>query len=338
MLGPVHGRRTGEKRATVIRISGITPSGRPHLGNYLGAIQHWAAQDGSAEDLYFVSNLHAMTNRYNPANLHALTMQTYATLVAAGLDQRRVFVQSDLMAEHTSLAWILECVCTYGEAGRMIQFKEKSTGQDGVRLGLLTYPVLMAADILLHGAREVPVGEDQRQHVELARALANRFNTEYGEVFTVPDATTPPIGARVMSLDEPSRKMAKSSNDSVGIVFLRNDPDLVRRKFARAVTDSVGIVRYDRFNQPGVANLLDILAAAEHGDPHQIATEISGYAELKKRTAETVIERLRPVRERVDQLLDDPAELERLRAGAAELAAERAHFRLQAARRLAGIG
>lgn len=322
----------------MIRISGITPSGKPHLGNYLGAIQHWAACEAETEDLYFVSNLHAMTNRYNPAALRATTMQTYATLVAAGLDQRRVFVQSDLMAEHTSLTWILECVCTYGEAGRMIQFKEKAKGHGGARLGLLTYPALMAADILLHGAREVPVGQDQRQHVELARALANRFNTEYGEVFTVPRATTPPIGARVMDLGEPSRKMAKSSNESAGIVFLRDDPDLIRKKFARAVTDSVGIVRYDRFNQPGVATLLDILGAAENGDPHEIATEISGYAELKRRAAETVIERLRPVRERVDQLLGDQAELERLRAGAAELAAERARFRLQAARRLAGIG
>lgn len=321
----------------MIRFSGITPSGRPHLGNYLGAIQHWAAAD-HAGDLYFVSDLHAMTRPYNPAGLRALTRETHATLLAAGIPAERIFVQSDLLAEHSSLAWIMENVCTFGEARRMTQFKEKAKGQHGVRLGLLSYPVLMAADILLHGAEEVPVGDDQRQHVELARALAKRFNTEYGQVFAIPKAVTPPLGARIMDLAEPSRKMAKSSTDAVGTVFLTDDPELIERKFSRAVTDSTNTVGYEPKERPGVANLLDILGAVRGIPPRELAESISGYAELKRGCTEAVVECLRPVRKRLLELLDDPAELDRLRAHAAGLAVERARPRLASARRLAGIG
>ncbi|WP_031464648.1 tryptophan--tRNA ligase [Sciscionella sediminilitoris] len=322
----------------MIRFSGATPSGRVHLGNYLGAIQHWADRAEYDGDLYFVSDLHAMTKRYSPAQLRVLTRELHATLIASGIPADRIFVQSDLLAEHASLSWILECVCTFGEARRMTQFKEKSKGENGVRLGLLTYPTLMAADILLHGAQEVPVGDDQRQHVELARSLARRFNTEYGEVFTVPRAVTPPVGARIMDLAEPSRKMAKSSAEAVGTIFLRDEPEIIERKISRAVTDSSGIVRYAPEEQPGVTNLVDILATIRRENPRELAESITGYAELKRMVTDAVLDRLRPIRKTVEELLADQAELDRLRANAAELAAERARPRLHAAMQLAGIG
>ena len=190
------------------RLSGITPSGHVQLGNYLGAIRRWAANT-SPDDLYFVSDLHAMTNAHNPARLRALTRETLAVLLAAGIDPDLVFVQSDLIAEHAAMTWILECVCTFGEARRMIQFKQKSAGAESVRLSLVTYPILMAADILLYGADEVPVGEDQAQHVELARTLARRFNGTYGDVFAVPHLALPDAAARIRDLTDPARKMDK---------------------------------------------------------------------------------------------------------------------------------
>ena len=263
------------------KFSGITPSGHVQLGNHLGAIRRWAAES-APEDLYFVSDLHAMTTTHNPARLRSLAGEHLAVLVAAGIAPEQIFVQSDIAKELGALTWILECTCSYGEAARMIQFKEKSMGQTGVRLSLLTYPVLMAADILLQGASEVPVGEDQRQHVELARALARRFNGTYGEVFTVP--------------------------------------------------------AYEPEARPGLGNLLEILAACTGGEPSELATEHKTYGSLKEATAEAVVETLRPLREGAGALLEDPAELDRVRKAGAARAVERGEHRLQSALRLVGAG
>ncbi len=319
------------------RLSGITPSGHVQLGNYLGAVQRWA-RETTEEDLYFVSDLHAMTSAHNPAKLRTLTRETLAILLGAGIPDELVFVQSDLLAEHSSLTWILECVCTYGEARRMIQFKEKSKGESGVRLSLLTYPVLMVADILLYGADQVPVGEDQAQHVELARVLARRFNSQYGEVFIVPELQLPPTAARVRDLADPTRKMAKSTQESAGVVYVLDSPDLIRRKIGRAVTDNLARVAYDPENQPGVANLLEILAGCTGERPDDLTEQVKDYASLKALVADAVIEELSGIRKRAMELIEDRAELDRIRARGAERARERAQPRLAAARRMAGLG
>ncbi|GAA3872166.1 tryptophan--tRNA ligase [Saccharothrix violaceirubra] len=321
----------------MIRLSAITPSGQVQLGNYLGAIRRWAAE-GTAEDVYFISDLHAMTSAHNPARLRALTREQLAVLVAAGVAPESVCVQSDLVRELGALTWLLECTCSYGEAARMIQFKEKSEGRASVRLSLLTYPVLMSADILLQGTHEVPVGEDQLQHVELARVLARRFNGTYGEVFVVPRAVVAPTAARVRDLAEPSRKMAKSAPDAAGTVFLLDPPDLVRRKIMRAVTDDRGEVRYDPDGQPGVTNLLEILSACTGKEARELAGSLSDYASLKEATAEAVVAELKPVRERTLALLADPTELDRIRAAGAERARDRSTHRLESALRVSGLG
>jgi tryptophanyl-tRNA synthetase len=307
------------------------------LGNYLGAVRRWA-RDGKPTDLYFVGDLHAMTTPHKPAGLRSLTREQLAVLIAAGVPEESVFVQSDLVRELGALTWVLECTCSYGEAARMTQFKEKGGGQASVRLSLLTYPVLMAADILLQGAEEVPVGEDQAQHVELARSLARRFNSSYGEVFTMPRPVVPVTAARVRDLSDPSRKMAKSAADAAGVVFLLDDADLVRRKVRRAVTDNLGELRYDPDNQPGLANLLEILAACTGTPPRDLVPQFSSYAQLKDTVADAVIAELTPVRERTRELLDDPAELDRIRKAGADRARDRGQHRLDAALRLSGLG
>ncbi|SDG76797.1 tryptophanyl-tRNA synthetase [Lentzea fradiae] len=306
----------------MIRLSAITPSGQVHLGNYLGALRTWA-REGTAEDVYFISDLHAMTSSHNPQRLRSLTREQLAVLVAAGIDPASVCVQSDLIRELGALNWVLECTCTYGEAARMIQFKEKSLGRDSVRLSLLTYPVLMAADILLQGTAEVPVGEDQLQHVELARALARRFNHAYGEAFIVPAAVVPKVGARIKDLSDPARKMDKSAQSSAGVVFVLDDPDLVRRKVKRAVSSTEGIT-----------NLTEILSSCTGKEPEDYAGR---FAELKNDVADAVVEELRPVRARTLELLADPAELDRIRTAGADRARERARHRLAGALRLAGL-
>jgi tryptophanyl-tRNA synthetase len=320
-----------------MRLSGITPSGHAQLGNHLGAVRHWA-RDGGPDDLYFVSDLHAMTTDHDPDRLRARSTELLAVLVASGIPAERVFVQSDLARELGALTWVLECTCGYGEAARMIQFREKGSGRPGARLSLLTYPVLMAADILLQGAEEVPVGEDQNQHVELARTLARRFNGTYGEVFAVPRAVLPPTGARVRDLADPTRKMSKSARDAAGVVFVLDEPDLVRRKVRRAVTDGFAGVAHAPQERPGVANLLEILAGCRGGRPADLADGFASYGALKEAVADAVVEELRPVRERTLDLLADPGELARVRREGAARAAERAEHRLGSALRLIGAG
>jgi tryptophanyl-tRNA synthetase len=253
-----------------------------------------------------------------------------------------VFVQSDLLHQLGPLTWVLECSCAFGEAARMTQFKEKSADRthEGtpVRVGLFTYPVLMAADILLQGADEVPVGDDQAQHVELARVLARRFNSTYGDAFVVPRAVTPPAGARIKDLSDPTRKMDKSVRDAAGVLFVLDEPDLLRRKVKRAVTDSLGRLEYRPDHQPGLANLLEILAACQGKSPREVVAGYSSYGEVKDAVAEAVVEELRPLRERTRELLADPVELDRVRALGGERAAERGAHRLSTVLRLAGVG
>ncbi|GGR11809.1 tryptophan--tRNA ligase [Streptomyces roseolus] len=293
--------------------SGVKPTGHLTLGNYLGAVRRWVEVDQHrGEALFSVVDLHALTVEHDPARVRRLSRQAATLLLASGLDPElcTLFVQSHV-DEHARLSYLLECTATDGELRRMIQYKEKSVrareaGQ-GVRLSLLTYPVLMAADILAYGTEEVPVGEDQTQHVELTRDLAVRFNQRYGHTFTVPRATRPAVAARVMDLQDPRSKMGKSHENGAGIVYLLDDADTVRRKVMRAVTDSGREVVHDRELKPGVANLLDLVAAATGGDPEELAGGYASYGALKKDAADAVVELLRPVRERHAELAADPA-------------------------------
>ncbi len=243
--------------------SGIQPTGQKHIGNYLGAIRHYVADQEryGAEAIFCVVDLHSMTQPFEPAELTTSTRDTFATLVASGLDPERaiVFVQSHVH-EHAELAWLFNCIATMGEVERMVAFKEKSAGRKSVSVGLLTYPVLQAADILLYLADRVPVGEDQRQHLELARDIGQRFNSRYGELFPLPQAAIPPTAARISDLQEPERKMSTSSMSSEdGKLLMLDEPDVIRRKFKRAVTDSGSEIRLDWETKPGVSNLLEIL-------------------------------------------------------------------------------
>ncbi|GGL71949.1 tryptophan--tRNA ligase 1 [Streptomyces anthocyanicus] len=292
--------------------SGVKPTGHLTLGNYLGAMRRWAAVDQHRSDaLFCVVDLHALTVDHAPARVRRLSRQAASLLLAAGLDPElcTVFVQSHV-DEHARLSYVLECVATDGEMRRMIQYKEKAARErvrgGSVRLSLLTYPVLMAADILAYGTDEVPVGEDQTQHVELARDLAVRFNQRYGHTFVVPRATSPAVAARVMNLQEPASKMGKSDDTGPGIVYLLDEPDVVRKKVMRAVTDSGRDVVYDPEERAGLANLLEILAACTDGEPAELAGGYDSYGALKKDTAEAVVEMLRPVRERHMELSADP--------------------------------
>ncbi|WP_030300627.1 tryptophan--tRNA ligase [Streptomyces katrae] len=307
--------------------SGIKPSGHLTLGNYLGAVRQWVAADQAPDEaLFCVVDLHALTVEHDPARVRRLSRQAATLFLASGLDPEKctLFMQSHV-DEHTRLSYLLECTATDGEMRRMVQYKEKSaqaqTSGQGVRLSLLTYPVLMAADILAYGTEEVPVGEDQRQHVELARDLAVRFNQRYGHTFTVPKVTLPQVAARVMDLQEPTSKMGKSGGAGPGVVFMLDEPGVIRKKVMRAVTDSGdGGVVYDRATRPGVANLLDVLAACTGGDPAALAEEYSGYGALKRDVADAVVEVLRPVQERHAELAADPAAVEKVLRDGAERA------------------
>jgi tryptophanyl-tRNA synthetase len=288
--------------------SGIQPSGSsPHLGNYLGAFRRWA-EDQQPDDVYCVVDLHAMTLPYDPRELRERTIAVATWLLAAGIDPdvSTLFVQSHVR-EHSELAWILNCVATTGELGRMVQFKEKSKGSESVTVGLFTYPVLQAADILLYQAREVPIGEDQRQHLELSRDIALRFNHRYGDTFTVPRPTFPPAGARIMDLQAVANKMSKSADTLQGVIDLADDEKVTERKIKRAVTDSGGEVRAAP-DKPGVSNLLDLLSAVTGSTVQELEQryEGQGYGAFKREVAEAVNGVLRPVRQRYAELAADP--------------------------------
>ena len=304
-------------------LSGVQPSGALHLGNYLGAIRSCVAHQHDHDAFYCVVDLHALTVDVDPADLRARTLDAVIDLVAAGLDPEvcTLFVQSHV-PEHPRLTWLLECTASMGELRRMTQFKDKGAGNEGVRVGLFTYPVLMAADILLYDSDRVPVGDDQRQHLELARDLAQRFNFRYGDVFTVPEAAVPATGARVMDLQEPTRKMSKTGGTPLGTVQMLDSPEEIDRKVKKAVTDTDGEVRFDPEAKPGLSNLLELLAAATDRTPDEVATGYQRYGDLKRDLSEALVELLRPVRERRAELAADPGAVSAiLAAGAAKAGA-----------------
>jgi tryptophanyl-tRNA synthetase len=323
--------------------SGVKPTGHLTLGNYLGAVRQWVTVDQHRADaLFCVVDLHALTVEHDPARVRRLSRQAATVLLAAGLDPQlcTLFVQSHV-DEHARLAYLMECTATDGEMRRMIQYKEKSAREQArggsPRLSLLTYPALMAADILAYQADEVPVGDDQAQHVELTRDLAVRFNQRYGHTFTVPRAVLPQVAARVMDLQDPTSKMGKSHEATAGIVYLLDEPESVRKKVMRAVTDSGSEVVYDRAERPGVANLLDMLAACTGGSPAELAAEYDSYGALKKDTAEAVVELLRPLRTRHAELCADPGYVDEVLRTGAERARAMARPTVDAAYRAIGL-
>ncbi|GAA1819421.1 tryptophan--tRNA ligase [Agromyces neolithicus] len=315
---------------TPIVFSGMQPSSDSlHLGNYLGALVNWVALQDEYDPIYCVVDLHAITVAQDPKALHDNVRRTTAQYLAAGVDVERstLFVQSHVPA-HTELAWVLGTMTGFGEASRMTQFKDKSArhGTDATTVGLFTYPVLMAADILLYGTDLVPVGDDQRQHLELTRDLAGRFNSRYGDTFVVPEALIPKESARIYDLQEPEAKMSKSSASEAGLVKLMDDPAITAKKIKSAVTDTEREVRYEPHTKPGISNLLDIYAATTGDSIAELEARYAGrgYGDFKKDLAEVVVDRLTPIRARTLELLEDPAELDRLLAVGAERASERA--------------
>lgn len=308
-----------------VSFSGIQPSGNITLGNYMGALRNWPSYQDEYDCIYCVVDEHAITVRQDPAALRHHAMELFAQLIATGIDPERstLFVQSQVPA-HAELAWVLNCYTMFGELSRMTQFKEKSASHaDNINAGLFTYPALMAADILLYQTDIVPVGEDQRQHVELTRDIALRFNGIYGDVFTLPEAVIPKVGARVMSLAEPGKKMSKSAENENSYVLVMDTPETILRKFKRAVTDSEACVRKSP-EKPGVSNLIDIYCAAtgESVEAVERRFEGRGYGDFKPAVGEAVVELLRPVREETERLMADKGELERLyRLGAQKASA-----------------
>jgi tryptophanyl-tRNA synthetase len=309
-------------------LSGIQPTAESfHLGNYLGAIRQWVALQDDHDAFYFVPDLHAITVEHDPKTLAARTRNAVAQLLALGLEPGRctVFVQSHV-AEHTQLEWVLGCLTGFGEASRMTQFKDKSSkqGSDRTTVGLFTYPILQASDILLYQPDRVPVGEDQRQHVELTRDLAQRFNSRFGKALTVPEPYILPGAAKIQDLQDPSAKMSKSASSPAGIVDLLDDPKVTAKKIRSAVTDTEREIRFDPEAKPGISNLLTIYSALTDRKISELEADYAGkgYGDLKKDLAEVVAEFVEPLRERVRTYLDDPAELDRVLARGATRARE----------------
>ena len=308
--------------------SGIQPSGDLTLGSYLGAIKNWVELSDTYNCYYCIVDMHAITSRQTPADLRRRTLNQLAQYIACGLDPQKntIFIQSHVSA-HAELAWILNCYTMFGELSRMTQFKDKSArNADNINAGLFTYPALMAADILLYQTDLVPVGEDQKQHVELTRDIATRFNGIYGDVFKMPEPFIPKVGARIMSLTSPESKMSKSDKDPGGCVYLMQKPDEIMRAFKRAVTDSETCVRFDTSNKPGVSNLMQIYSVATGLSFAEIEREFDGkgYGDFKPKVGEAVVELLRPIREEAERLIADKAYLESIYKEGAEKASRAA--------------
>jgi tryptophanyl-tRNA synthetase len=321
--------------------SGIQPTGRKHLGNYIGAITQYVAGQDRGEAIYCVVDLHAITVPYEPAALRESVYDTAATLLAAGLDPHRClfFRQSDVH-EHTELCWLLSSVTSFGDLNRMTQFKEKSGAQrELVSAGLFAYPVLQAADVLAYRANEVPVGDDQRQHIELMRDVAQRFNARFGPTLVVPEHRIPEVGARIMDLQFPDRKMSTTGGTVQGTVYVLDEPDVVVKKLRSAVTDSGNQVARAA-DKPGVTNLIEILAAVRGSAPEDVEREFtgSGYGGLKSAVADAVVAYLEPVRERYQALRDDEAALDQILADGAEKARAIAAETLLDVREAMGVG
>ncbi len=296
-----------------IIFSGIQPSGTLTLGNYIGALKNFSKLQDDYDCIYSIVDMHAITVRQNPAELRRRCLELAAIYIASGIDPKKslIYCQSHVSG-HAELAWILNCFTYMGEMNRMTQFKDKSAKHaDNINVGLFTYPVLMAADILLYQTNLVPVGHDQKQHLEICRDIAQRFNGIYGDVFTIPEGYIPKVGARIMSLQEPTRKMSKSDPEDT-FVALTDDPDTIRRKIKRAVTDSDGEIRFDPENKPGVSNLLSIMSALGAGEIDALVNEMQGqgYGALKNRVADCVIAALEPMQTEYKRLIADKAYLQ----------------------------
>jgi tryptophanyl-tRNA synthetase len=303
--------------------SGIQPTGRKTLGNYSGGFRQYAQTQEAGDGFFCIVDLHSLTVEHDPAALRTTTLDLAAMLFATGLDPERstVFCQSHVTA-HAEAAWLLSAVTSYGQLGRMTQFKDKSEAHDFISAGLFTYPILMAGDILLYQTDLVPIGDDQRQHLELARDVAERFNFRFGETFRVPEGQFPEIGGRIMDLQEPTNKMSTSLSSEQGAVYIDDTPDAIRKKFKSAVTDSEREVRYDPAEKPGVSNLLEIMSVAT-GEPIEALEKRfadAGYGDFKAAVGESVVELLTPIRERYLALRSDDRELQRLLGLGAEKA------------------
>ena len=319
--------------------SGAQPTGSVHLGNYLGALRNWVALQREYESFFCIVNLHAITIPQDPKTLAEKTKELARLYLAVGINPNvsTVFVQSDV-AEHAELTWILNCVARMSELERMTQFKDKAKKQtENVAVGLFDYPVLMAADILLYQTDLVPVGEDQKQHLELTRDLAIRFNRDFGQTFTVPEPYIPKVGARIMSLSDPSKKMSKSDDDPNGCVLLMDDADTVQKKFKRAVTDSGTEIRFDP-SRPAISNLLEIYHLITAQSPQQVEEHFAGkgYAQLKADLAETTVEFLRPIQQRVQEITDE--QLDRILDQGREKARQIANVTLREVFQRTGLG
>ena len=304
-------------------LSGIQPTGAKHLGNYIGAIRRWVEQQEEYDAFFPIVDLHSITYLpKDPEEIRESTLDLAALLIAAGLDPDRctLFVQSHV-PEHPRLAWVLECMTPFGELRRMPQFRERAASQQSFSVGLLTYPVLQAADILLYQADAVPVGEDQRQHLELARDLAQRFNQRFGDTFTVPEGTYPDVGAKIMDLQEPTMRMSTSESSELGILRVLDPPDIIRRKLRSAVTDSGKDVTRSP-TKPGITNLIEIMAAATSSTPEEIEAryEGAGYGAFKEAVAEAVVQLLDPIRLRFGELRGNTSELQSILAKGASKA------------------
>jgi tryptophanyl-tRNA synthetase len=321
--------------------SGIQPTGRKHLGNYIGAIAQYVAGQDRGEAIYCIVDLHAITVPYDPTDLRERLLDTTAMLLAAGLDPDRciLFRQSDVH-EHTELCWLLAAITPLGELNRMHQFRDKSAAQrELVGAGLLFYPVLQAADVLAYGADEVPVGEDQREHLELMRDIARRFNARFGDTLVVPEARIPEVGARIMDLQHPETKMSTTGGSDEGTVYVLDEPETIVKKFRRAVTDSGTEIRRAP-DKAGVSNLIEILSVARGESPATVEAELdgAGYGELKAMVADAVVALLAPVRERYGELRGDEAALEETLARGAERAQAIASVTLADVRERMGVG
>jgi tryptophanyl-tRNA synthetase len=321
--------------------SGIQPTGRKHLGNFIGAIGPYVQWQERGEGIYCIVDLHATTVAYEPAALRTGVYDLAALLLAAGLDSERciLFRQSDV-PEHAELQWLLTGISSFGELQRMTQFKDKSAQQDLISVGLFSYPVLMAADVLAYGAQVVPVGDDQRQHIELMRNVAQRFNTRFGEHLVVPEGVYVEVGARIMDLQDPTRKMSTTGGSPQGTVYVLDEPAAILKKFRSAVTDSDRVIRHGP-DKPGVSNLLEIYAVIRGltlADAEAAFAEARGYGDLKGAVGDAVVEYLTPVRERYAALRGDEGELEAILAQGAEQAHTIASETLSEVRRAMGVG
>lgn len=324
-----------------IILSGIQSTGRLHLGNYLGAIDNWVKMQEEYNCYYMIANLHSLTIRNNPEELKNNTKKIIALYVAAGLDPEKntIFIQSQVK-EHAELAWILNCYTYMGELSRMTQFKDKSAKHaDNINAGLFTYPVLMAGDILLYKADLVPVGEDQKQHLEITRDIAERFNKIYGETFVMPEPYIRKSTARIMGLQDPTSKMSKSSTNVNDVIFLDDEPEVIMKKFKKAVTDSENVVRYDPQNKPGISNLMCIYGAVTGKNEKEIEEEFAGlgYGAFKTAVGEKVVEKLKPVQEKYKELLENPKYLEEIYTKGAENARKLASKTLTEVKEKIGI-